>query len=167
MALFPDNTQVETARLLAALLLFGYVLIRHHHGGMAFILGISSTSLNSCTGYGYAINIVVSVKTGATEARERIPKLMSTSLRCIPNAVIFSDLTQDIEKYHLIDALDTVSPKTISTNPDFNFYIRQKDLWKSSGDISSLKEIATSKDKSDIAAWMLDKYKFLHILERT
>ena len=42
---------------------------------------------------------MVAVKTGATEALEKIPALMQTSLRCAKTVLFFSDLEQDIGSY--------------------------------------------------------------------
>lgn len=122
---------------------------------------------DSCDGFEYAANIVVSVKTGATEAAEKIPPQMRTTLRCIKNTIIFSDLEQDIGEYHLHDALDTVSSSVVTSNPDFKFYTEQQELWKSRHDISSLKGVIHPQKPDDLAAWKLDKYKFIHVLEKT
>jgi hypothetical protein len=60
---------------------------------------------NSCSVSTSAQRIVVSVKTGATEAAAKIPTQMQTTLRCVENVFLFSDLEQDIGEYHLHDAL--------------------------------------------------------------
>lgn len=152
---------------LTVLIILGYILTQHYHDSEPTLSPEALLPVaEPCAGYEYATNIVVSVKTGATEAQERIPTLLRTSLRCISNTILFSDLEQDIEAHHLVDVLDAVSPEVVSTNPDFKFYTHQKELWKTL-DVSSLKEMATSADKSNIAAWKLDKYKFLHLVEKT
>lgn len=129
-------------------------------------LEIPLEGADSCNGLD-AARIVVSVKTGATEASERIPPQMSTTLRCIKNTLIFSDLEQDLGSYHLIDALDTVSPSLVSSNPDFKFYTHQQEVWKKEGNIDSLKGFRSVENPSDLAAWRLDKYKFVHVLDKT
>jgi hypothetical protein len=63
------------------------------------------STLDSCPVSGSAQRIVVSVKTGATEAAVKTPTQMQTTLRCIENVLLFSDLEQDIGDYHLHDAL--------------------------------------------------------------
>lgn len=58
-----------------------------------------------CSTSAAANRVVVSVKTGGTEASLKVPSQMQTTMRCIENILLFSDLEQDIEKYHLHDAL--------------------------------------------------------------
>jgi hypothetical protein len=110
---------------------------------------------------------VVSVKTGASEAAEKIPVLMSSSLRCAANVFLFSDLEQDLGEYHLYDALDTIPASMVSNNPDFEFYLKQRELWESKQDVTALKDVKSPRDPDKLAAWSLDKYKFLHVLEKT
>ncbi|CZT08582.1 uncharacterized protein RCO7_08135 [Rhynchosporium graminicola] len=102
-------------------------------------------------------NIVVSVKTGASEAAGRIPIQMRTSLRNVRNVVFFSDLEQDIGEYHLYDSLDTILPKVMKDSPDFVFYKKQRELWNATHDISSLKEMKHPEKSDMLAAWALDK----------
>jgi len=64
-----------------------------------------STTSDSCPASTSAQRIVVSIKTGATEAAVKIPTQMQTTLRCVKNVFLFSDLEQDIGEYHLHDAL--------------------------------------------------------------
>ena len=109
----------------------------------------------------------MSVKTGATEAAEKIPSLMQTSLRCAKHVLLFSDLEQDIESYHIHDALNSVAASIISNNPDFKFYRKLKALWQEKGDISALKRAKSAEDSSKSAAWTLDKYKFFHVMEKS
>ena len=109
----------------------------------------------------------MSVKTGATEAAEKIPSLIQTSLRCAKHVLLFSDLEQDIEGYHIHDALDSVAASIINNNPDFKFYRKQKVLWQEKGDVSALRKAKSVEDSSKSAAWTLDKYKFLHVMEKS
>ncbi|KAG9231123.1 hypothetical protein BJ875DRAFT_517942 [Amylocarpus encephaloides] len=125
------------------------------------------TSSESCPNFPATHNIVVSIKTGATEAVEKVPALMQTSLRCVENVFFFSDLEQDIGEYHMYDALDTISTSLISDNTDFEFYSQQKALWEKNRDISSLHSAKNPEAPEVLAAWTLDKYKFIHILEKT
>ncbi|KAL2072690.1 hypothetical protein VTL71DRAFT_12033 [Oculimacula yallundae] len=112
-------------------------------------------------------NIVVSVKTGASEAAGRIPIQMKSSLRNVQNVVFFSDLEQDIGEYHLYDSLDTIVPSVKENNPDFVFYQKQRELWNTTKDISPLKDMKNPQNTDELAAWTLDKYKNVHILEKT
>ena len=111
-------------------------------------------------------NVVVAVKTGATEASERVEVLMQTTLRCAKHVLFFSDLEQDIGPYHLHDALQTISP-SVMEDPVFEFYHRQRELWKTEHNVSSLKGAKDPSKPDDLAAWSLDKYKNMHIVEKT
>lgn len=64
-----------------------------------------STTSESCPVSTSAQRIVVSIKTGATEAAAKTPTQIQTTLRCVKNVFLFSDLEQDIGEYHLHDAL--------------------------------------------------------------
>jgi hypothetical protein len=121
----------------------------------------------ACINFPSAAKIAVSVKTGASEAEDRIPVVMQTTLRCAENVVIFSDLEQDVGQYHLYDALDAISPSVTDGNPDFDFYRQQRDLWQSEKNISSLKGAMHPYYENELAAWTLDKYKNLHMIEKT
>ncbi|TVY14855.1 hypothetical protein LARI1_G008296 [Lachnellula arida] len=126
--------------------------------------GADSTSLPPCPPG--LQNVVIGVKTGASEAESKIPALMTTSLRCAQHVILFSDLEQDIGPYHLHDSLDAVSPSITDNNPDFDLYFKQKELWETKKDISELAGIKHPENPDEVAAWTLDKYKFVHMLEK-
>ncbi|KAH9215376.1 hypothetical protein DL95DRAFT_388684 [Leptodontidium sp. 2 PMI_412] len=153
------------ASLLGILIIFGYLCFypQNNHGQL---LTFKPANLTSAKDYSPGANIVVSVKTGASEAAERIPIQMRTSLRDVQNVVFFSDLEQDLGEFHLYDSLDTIVPSVMENNPDFDFYHKQRELWNASHDISSLKN-EKHPDNGELAAWTLDKYKNVHILEKT
>lgn len=48
---------------------------------------------------------LVILRTGSTELEERLPVHLSTSFRCFPNHLIFSDLDEDYHGEHILDAL--------------------------------------------------------------
>ncbi|KAH6682836.1 hypothetical protein B0J14DRAFT_468567 [Halenospora varia] len=125
------------------------------------------SSSNSCHDFPSSAKIVVAIKTGASEAASKLPAQMKTTLRCASHVVFFSDLEQDIGEYHLHDALSTVSHSVMDNNLDFKFYQEQLKLWKSGKGISSLKGMKSPEAPDKLAAWTLDKYKFIHSLEKT
>jgi hypothetical protein len=65
------------------------------------------------------------------------------------------------------DALDTVSASELNNNPDFKFCREQKALWGETRDISGQRGAKSPESPNQLAAWTLDKYKFLHVLEKT
>lgn len=122
---------------------------------------------SGCPDPDLADRIVVAVKTGATEAEDKVPAILQTSLRCAPHVLVFSDLQQDLPGgYHLYDSLDSVTP-SVKENTDFDFYRRQKEEWESHHNISAVKGQLSPGSSDELAAWRLDKYKNTHILEKT
>lgn len=154
---------------LVILLLAGYILITQHSQPRPPRLDtiLQSTNSEGCLDFLTGEKVVVSVKTGATEAAEKIPPLMQTSLRCAQHVLLFSDLAQDIESYQIHDALDTVSPSIVDNNPDFKFYRDLKSLWEKQRDVSAMKGAKSPEDSGQNSAWNLDKYKFLHVMEKS
>ncbi|TEA22600.1 hypothetical protein C8034_v002939 [Colletotrichum sidae] len=105
-------------------------------------------------------NILVIMKTGATESFDKVPTQLMTMLKCLPEFFIFSDLDQTIANYHVRDSLDSVLPEAMDGNKDFDLYRRQKAC---QADQQSCNKLAVSKDEG----WNLDKYKNVHIAEKT
>ena len=158
------------ASVVAVLIVLGYFLFSPRHD-IKLPTSIPSpifATPESCPVATSAENVVVSVKTGASEAAQKVPALMQSSLRCAKNTFIFSDLEQDIGDYHLYDALDTVPASMVNTNTDFELYKKQRELWQTKQNIDTLKDAKNPKDpEGKSAAWTLDKYKFIHVLEKT
>lgn len=111
--------------------------------------------------------MVITVKTGATEASKKIPTQLRTSLRCAPHVFVFSDMEEDIGNTHVFDALETIPDYLKDGNPDFDIYRKQKELHDSAKITALLKDMKDPRRPDDLAAWTLDKYKNLHIVERS
>lgn len=123
-------------------------------------------SSGGCPGGELAHEIVVAVKTGATEAEEKVPAIMQTSLRCAPNVLIFSDLEQDVGGYHLYDSLDTIT-QTVKAHPNFEIYRKQRAEWFLHKNVDAAKGMTNPESNNELAAWTLDKYKNMHIVEKS
>ncbi|KAH6690608.1 hypothetical protein F5X68DRAFT_229920 [Plectosphaerella plurivora] len=106
--------------------------------------------------------ILLVLKTGATEVFDKLPTQLLTSLQCLPDFLLFSDREQQIGQWHIHNALDTVSEKTKADNPEFDLYRTQQQC-----PVTQKSCLNTYRGQSATAAWALDKYKFMHILERT
>jgi hypothetical protein len=65
------------------------------------------------------------------------------------------------------NALDTVSASEVDNNPDFKFYREQKALRGETRDISGVRGAKSPGSLYQLAAWTLNKYKFLHVMEKT
>lgn len=111
-------------------------------------------------------NVAIAVKTGATEAVEKIPMLMRTTLRCAHNVLMYSDLEQEVAGYQLHDALADIPPSAMDGNSDFDFYKKLQEAKKYGQIEKMLRDVHDPRVTSDLAAWTLDKYKQLHILEK-
>lgn len=113
--------------------------------------------------------IAITVKTGATEAAEKVPVQLRTSLRCVPieNILWFSDMNQDIGDHRLHDSLDTIESAVKDGNPDFDIYRKQQELQDPVLIASQLRTMKDPSDSNNLASWKLDKYKNIHIVEKS
>jgi hypothetical protein len=110
--------------------------------------------------------IVITLNTGATEILDRVPTQLRTSLLCVQNLYIFSDLGHMLGDRQVYDSLDTVPASIIEENSDFDIYRKQVELKDPVRVASFLKGMKDPRGGGDLAAWTLDKYKKLHILEK-
>ncbi|KAL2816234.1 hypothetical protein BDW59DRAFT_11318 [Aspergillus cavernicola] len=102
-------------------------------------------------------NVVFVIKTGATEVYEKLPTQLLTTLGCVQDFLLFSDLDEHIGPYRLRDTLADFNDTLKATLPDFQLYRLQHEFRRTGQDMSSLK---------GESAWKLDKYKFLHLVEK-
>jgi hypothetical protein len=102
--------------------------------------------------------MLVIIKTGATEIQRKLPIHFSTTLRCIPHFVIFSDMAEEIGEHRVHDVLSSVSENTKANNKDFLLYRKLQELQASGG--TALNPNDTSYEE----AWTLDKWKFLPMM---
>ncbi|KAK7530739.1 uncharacterized protein J3D65DRAFT_639395 [Phyllosticta citribraziliensis] len=107
-------------------------------------------------------DVLVIMKTGATEARKKVPVHFDTTFRCIPNYVIYSDLEESINNVAIHDALANFSEPIKATNQDFHFYYKQRKYRAEGQNVSDLVATTAGRDR----AWNLDKWKFLPLLEK-
>ncbi|KAM0519480.1 hypothetical protein ACHAPE_003654 [Trichoderma viride] len=110
-----------------------------------------------CHGFPNMDSVMLVMKTGATEAYDKLPTQLLTGLQCIDDFLIFSDLEQQIGKYHIYDALDRVDPKIREKYEEFKLYEAQKECPVSQKDCTADME----------GGWALDKFKFLNMVVRT
>lgn len=103
-------------------------------------------------------DVVVIIKTGATEAYKALPIHLSTTLTHTPNVLLFSDHNQTMGQYQIQDALDEVTPDILENNGDWQLYKDQKQ-YMAVGQSPEFLELE--------GGWELDKYKNLHMLSKT
>lgn len=119
-----------------------------------------------CGGLKSGNRIVITVNTGATEVLDRVPTILRTSLLCAPNVYIFSDLAHMLGDRQVYDSLDTMPADVMDDNPDFELYRKQLALKDPIKVAEFLKGMKDPRNPDTAAAWTLDKYKKLHILEK-
>jgi hypothetical protein len=112
-----------------------------------------------------AEDILVILRTGATESLSKLPIHFSTTLQCIANHIIYSDFSETIQGHKIHDVLDGVSQDIKATAPEFELY---KTLKKSGrAGIQSPQHHGSGPTGSlDNPAWKLDKFKFLPMVDR-
>lgn len=106
-------------------------------------------------------NISFIVKTGASEAFDKLPTQLQTTLSCVKNLLLVADLDFEVADRQIHDVLGNVSQAVRNNNPAFDIYHQQRRL-KDGG--STLEQISSSLDAKapgHNAAWELDKFKFL------
>lgn len=114
---------------------------------------------------------LVVFRTGSTELEARFAVHLSTTLRCMPNYLIFSDLEEDYRGEHILNALADVDHVILQKNPDFELHRRLQDGGRAALDPT---ELAGSPDSfakvtghEENPGWKLDKWKFLPMVNKT
>ena len=162
---FSQKAQLEEVQRLRA----KYEEAKAHHDDEIRTAQAQISALNSTSrAIGYAnypdsqlpgaSDVVIIIKTGATEAFRTLPIHLATTLTHTPNHLIFSDHNQTIAQHQIQDALDEVSPDLIAQEGDFQLYRDQKQYL-------ALGQSAEALDFP--GGWELDKYKNVHMLAKT
>ncbi|KIX95871.1 uncharacterized protein Z520_08579 [Fonsecaea multimorphosa CBS 102226] len=117
-------------------------------------------SSTSCPPLPGSSDVLVVIKTGATEASVRIPPILSSFGVCIPNVMIFSDLDQQIESHRIHDALKSVSTEYRENSSEFEFYRSVHKAYYAQVNVTAFGQL----DRNAGKAWTLDKWKNIPIL---
>lgn len=112
-------------------------------------------------------DVFVVLRTGATEAYEKLPTHLNTTLACIPdsNYIIYSDFEEDVQGYHLYDVLDRVSSHVKETVPEFELYNQLRKKGREGLQYQTTFGSGPS-GALDNPGWKLDKWKFLPMVEK-
>lgn len=102
------------------------------------------------------------LKMGHGENRAKIEAQLDSVSACFDkdDLLIYSDLEETIRGHHVHDILADLPASYYVDNPDFQHYIWQKEM-QANGTLDHDKA-ATGR----INGWILDKYKFLPMIER-
>lgn len=114
----------------------------------------------ACADFPDTSKILLVMKTGASEAYSKVPTQVLTNLRCVFDFLIFSDMAQEIAGYQVRDSLDTVLDEVKTGNQDFDLYRNQQHCLVDQESCNKNKDVASQ-------GWALDKYKNIHIAEKT
>jgi hypothetical protein len=116
---------------------------------------VPDTLTNSCRDVPGADNVLVMLKTGATEIYEKLPTHFVTLFKCTPHYMVFSDLAQDYADFPIRDAIAPVSKQLREGHQDFQIYKKLQQYQREGQEMSKL--------KGD-SGWNLDKWKFMPML---
>ena len=116
-------------------------------------------------------DVLIVMKTGSTELKDKLPIHFDTTFRCYPRVVIFSDFAESYRDHEIIDALDEVSDEYKQNHPDFELYRHLQANGRSSLSPFELSgpesKDADAGGKTDNPGWRLDKWKFLPMVNKT
>lgn len=125
-----------------------------------------------CSKLPFANDTLVVMKTGSTELQDKLPIHFNTTLRCYPNYIIYSDVSEVFRGQQILDSLEDVSPEIKANHDDFELYRR---LQEQSGR-AALQQHELSgpgskpqgaSGKTENPGWKLDKWKFLPMMQKT
>lgn len=126
----------------------------------------TNNSRTDCAHLQGAGDVYVLMKTGAGEARRRVPTHLNSTFRCIPHYAIYSDLEDEVEGQHIHDCLDDLPRNVYHDYPEFDVYRALKEFQKEgNNDYGSLMQ-NNGHEKEDAPGWKLDKWKFLPLLDK-
>ena len=112
-------------------------------------------------------DVLVVLKTGITEAQEKVPIHLRTTLRCIPHKLIVSDFEEDIAGTRTRDVFRNASDK-LRASEDFALYNRARAGGRAALlDKDNVKVANGPMGMADNPGWKLDKWKFLPMIQES
>ncbi|KAI7266981.1 hypothetical protein KC335_g7986, partial [Hortaea werneckii] len=120
-----------------------------------------------CQQLGQPDDVVVVMRTGATEIKDKLPIHFNTTFRCYPDFLIFSDYEETFEGYQIHDVLADVDSSLKQSNDDFKHYERLQELGREGLQADELHGESYESGpvgKNDNPGWRLDKWKFLPMI---
>jgi hypothetical protein len=117
-----------------------------------------------------ANDVLVVLRTGATESREKLPVHFRTTLRCVPHFLIVSDMNEEIEGVDVHDVLNGVSAQTKKESEDFKLYHHLQEHGRRGLPEQKVITAMSGSSKGDYLqtdkeGWKLDKWKFLPMMD--
>jgi hypothetical protein len=127
----------------------------HVHTIYGYASGISSAG--TCDKWEGAEDVIVVMKTGASEIEAKLSIHLKTTFRCAPNVMVFSDMAQQFEGLTIHDPLRHLVHELNETDPDLKYYLSLRERRRKGEDILK---------GNNTQAWALDRYKNLPMLQQ-
>jgi hypothetical protein len=153
-----SRVKVLVGILCCVLFFYDYVLPHGHE------LRISFAPYKICPEARIAEDILVVVRTGASEALDKLPVHFDSTLRCVPNYVIYSDYEENIQGHHVFDVLDEVSETLKASADEFGLYEQMKRQGREG--LNTSEHLGSGPAGSENPSWKLDKFKFLPMMDK-
>ncbi|KAF1914363.1 hypothetical protein BDU57DRAFT_519323 [Ampelomyces quisqualis] len=117
-----------------------------------------------------ADDVLVVLRTGATESLGKLPVHFQTSLRCVPHFVVVSDMDEVIDGVEVHDVVTGVSKQTRQEHDDFKLYHHLRDHGRKGLPDQKIITAMSGSSKgeylqTDKDGWKLDKWKFLPMID--
>ncbi|KAI1170240.1 glycosyltransferase family 31 protein [Nemania sp. FL0916] len=110
-------------------------------------------------------DVLVVVRTGATEVLEKLPVHFDTVLKCVPDYIIYSDFEEDVAGHHVYDVLNQTSDHVRETVPEFWLYNKLRSTGRKDLEYQTLFGSGPA-GAQDNPGWKLDKWKFMPMADR-
>jgi hypothetical protein len=110
-------------------------------------------------------DVFVVLRTGATEAQEKLPVHFKTVLTCVPDFVIYSDMDEIIDGHKVHDVLKDVNKTIKNLAPEFELYDHLRSRGRKGLDYQTSFGSGPS-GAVDNPGWKLDKWKFMPMVDR-
>jgi hypothetical protein len=141
-----------------------------------FTWGSSASTANPsddvvCPSSELADDVLVVLRTGATESQEKLPVHFRTTLKCVPHYVVFSDMKEEVDGVEVHDVLGEVTEATKKDNDDFKLYRHLQQRGRTGLPEQKVVTSLSGSSKGDYlqtdkAGWRLDKWKFLPMIDQ-
>ncbi|KAJ5212727.1 uncharacterized protein N7498_004373 [Penicillium cinerascens] len=111
-------------------------------------------------------DVFVVLKTGATEALQKVPVQLRTSFKCVPNFAVFSDYEETINGVRTYDVLSNVTERTMRNEPEFEVYQHLQKVGRPGLTDEDFGDDENGPfGKINNPGWKLDKWKFLPMID--
>ena len=112
---------------------------------------------DSCDKWEGAEDVVLVMKTGASEIEAKLPVHLDTTFKCAPNVLVFSDMAQQFKETMVKDPLRHLVGELNQEDPDLRYYLNLIERQSKGEDIVK---------GNNTQAWKLDRYKNVPMLRQ-